>query len=264
MENRLLKKIVLTNDDGPYGSGLLKLADTLAKDMELIVVVPDSQRSATGKALTFNKPIRVYEHGKKNGYRLVTHDGTPADSVPLAQEFVKGIDMFVSGINSGANIGYQSMLTSGTVGAALEAAMQGYPALAASRVVNPQEWFNPRESGHEYARECEITCNIVKRVLKKGLPEGIDALNLNFPCEIDADTSIIYTKPTIVRMSNDVERRLDPNGSPYYWLRGVEKEAAEGTDAHEVITNGNISLSPIVIESARNEDVEKLRRFMTD
>jgi broad specificity polyphosphatase/5'/3'-nucleotidase SurE len=65
-------------------------------------------------------------------------------------------------------------------------------------------------------------------------------------------------------MSNDVERRVDPNGSPYYWLRGVEKETAEGTDAHEVIINGNISLSPILIEGARNEDVEKLRRFMAD
>ena len=65
-------------------------------------------------------------------------------------------------------------------------------------------------------------------------------------------------------MSNDIERRLDPNGSPYYWLRGVEKEAAEGTDAHEVIINGNISLSPIVIKMARNEDVENLRKFMAD
>jgi len=126
-------RVCLTNDDGPRSDGLLKLAEKLKEVVELFVVVPDGQRSATGKALTLKRPIRVTEQHDKFGYSFITHDGFPADSIILGESFNSDIDLFISGPNTGANIGYQSMLTSGTVGAAFEAALRGISSIAVSR-----------------------------------------------------------------------------------------------------------------------------------
>ena len=260
---RILNKICLTNDDGPQSAGLQKLVDTLKQSMDLAVIIPDGQRSGTGKALTFNRPLRITE-ADAGGYRLILHDGTPADSVCIAQSLIENIDLFISGINTGANVGYQSMFTSGTVGAVMEAALQGYPGLAVSRVAEMKDWFNSTRLTHEYEKECRITLEIAQRVLNKGLPEGIDALNLNFPSIISEESTIVFTKPTRVRMQNDLIRRVDPNDSPYFWIRGIETDPRPKSDVYEVLVNGNISLSPIIIESANDSDLDALAEFLGD
>ena len=257
-----LKNIVLTNDDGPLSLGLRRLADALAEICKLTVIVPDGQRSATGKALTFNRPLRINEKAKNSGYRMITHDGTPADSVILARSLVDEIDLFVSGINQGANIGYQSMYTSGTVGAVMEAAMQGFPGIAVSRVVNPIEWFNHSDEERDYSGEVDITVDLAQRILSHEMPNGVDALNLNFPCTLSEKSRIMVTRPTRIRMINTIETRQDPVGNPYYWIKGTEKESPAGTDAAEVLQNGNISLSPIIIEAAGDSELQAVRDFM--
>ncbi|MFW9956469.1 MAG: 5'/3'-nucleotidase SurE [Candidatus Odinarchaeota archaeon] len=259
-----MPRVCLTNDDGPRSEGLLKLAEVLSKEVELFVIVPDSQRSASGKALTLTRPIRITEQHEINGYSFVSHDGAPADSVILAESFYEDIDLFVSGPNTGANLGYQSMLTSGTVGAAFEAAIQGIPAIAVSRQATPEEWFDSTGTKQDCTEICGITRDIIMRVLEKGLPKGIDLLNLNFPSELSSSSRIVIAKPTKIRMHNEVERRLDPNGRPYYWYLGIERTPAEGTDAYEVFVNNNIALSPVKIEFIHDEDIEHLRKFMAD
>jgi 5'-nucleotidase len=254
----------LTNDDGPRSEGLLKLAEVLSEEVELFVIVPDSQRSASGKALTLTRPIRITEQHKMDGYSFVSHDGAPADSVILASSFYEDIDLFVSGPNTGANLGYQSMLTSGTVGAAFEAALQGIPAIAVSRQATPEEWFDSTGTTQDCTDICGVTRSLVMKVLERGLPKGIDLLNLNFPSELSASSKIVITKPTKIRMHNEVERRLDPNGRPYYWYLGIEQDATEGTDAYEVSINNNIALSPVKIEFIHDEDIERLKKFMED
>jgi 5'-nucleotidase len=241
---------------------MLKLAEKLNETMELIVVVPDGQRSATGKTLTLKRPIRVTEKHDNNGYQFVSHDGAPADSVILAEAFYKGIDLVVSGINAGANVGYQSMLTSGTVGAALEAALRGFPAIAVSREAAPSEWFNSTGSNGDYVRVCEITRNLVLRVLEKGMPEGIDMLNLNFPCTLTDESKVVVTKPTRISMHNEVEERTDPHGRPYYWYLGINNDHPPKSDAHEVLVKGNISLSPVVLDWIHNDEIKTLEEFM--
>ncbi|TFG04867.1 5'/3'-nucleotidase SurE, partial [Candidatus Thorarchaeota archaeon] len=225
-------------------------------------VVPDGQRSATGKALTLNRPLRVRDHGIDAGYRRVTHDGTPADSVVIASYFVKDVDLFISGINAGANVGYQSMLTSGTVGAAFEAALKGYPALAVSVEARPDEWFNNEGSSRDYDRICDIVRDIVDRIFEKGFPAKVDILNLNFPCKLRHDIEIETTRPTRVRLANEVVERKDPHGRTYYWLKGIEVDAPEGTDVHAILKNLNISLSPITIEGTDEEMIEQVREFI--
>ena len=257
-------KVCLTNDDGPRSEGMLKLAEALNKTLELIVVVPDGQRSATGKSLTLKRPIRITEKHEKNGYQFVSHDGAPADSVILAQAFYEDIDLVVSGINSGANVGYQSMLTSGTVGAAFEAAIRGLPAIAASRQAAPSEWFNSTGSDGDFERVCEITKDLILRILEKGMPKGIDMLNLNFPCTLAKESEVVVVKPTKIRMHNEVEERTDPNGRPYYWYLGIERDPPPKSDAHEVFVKGNISLSPVILDWIGNAEIKILEDFMKD
>ncbi|MHA2359126.1 MAG: 5'/3'-nucleotidase SurE [Candidatus Thorarchaeota archaeon] len=255
-------KVCLTNDDGPRSEGMLKLAETLNETMELIVVVPDGQRSATGKSLTLKRPIRITEKHEKRGYQFVSHDGAPADSVILAQAFYDDIDLVISGINSGANVGYQSMLTSGTVGAAFEAAIRGLPAIAASRQASPSEWFNSTGSDGDFDRVCKISKDLILRVLEKGMPQGIDMLNLNFPCTFADDSKVVVTKPTKIRMHNEVEERTDPHGRPYYWYLGIERDPPPKSDAHEVFVKGNVSLSPVTLDWINKNEIDTLEEFM--
>ncbi len=257
-----MHKVCLINDDGPLSQGLLSLADSLKGQVDLIVVVPDGQRSATGKALTFNRPIRFTRESKMDGYSLIAHDGMPADSVVIAQYFAKDIDMFVSGINSGANVGYQSILTSGTVCGAIEAAIRGFPAIAVSQEVHSDEWFASSGSKSDSQHVCGFTCRLINLVLQLGMPKGVDVLNLNFPHEIKKTTRLVITKPTSARMVNEVERRVDPNGSPYYWVRGIEIKPKPGTDAYEVLVNGNVSLSPFTVEGVNDSLADLLRDFV--
>ncbi|MHA3962240.1 MAG: 5'/3'-nucleotidase SurE [Candidatus Thorarchaeota archaeon SMTZ1-45] len=257
-------KVCLTNDDGPRSEGMLKLAQILNEVVELIVVVPDGQRSATGKSLTLKRPIRITEKHEHNGYKFVSHDGAPADSVILAQAFYDNIDLVISGINSGANVGYQSMLTSGTVGAAFEAAIRGLPAIAASREASPSDWFEATGSNSCFEKVCEVTIDLVMRVLKRGMPKGIDMLNLNFPRNVTEESKLVVTKPTKVRMHNEVEERKDPNGRPYYWYLGIERNPLPNTDAHEVLILGNISLSPVVLDWIKDNEIKTLEDFMKD
>ncbi|MGY5876670.1 MAG: 5'/3'-nucleotidase SurE [Candidatus Thorarchaeota archaeon] len=257
-------KICLTNDDGPNSTGLQRLASIIAKEFDLVVVVPEGQRSATGKSLTLNTPLRVVKRKKMDGIELYTHTGTPADSVIVAKSLFKDIDLFVSGINPGANLGYQSMLTSGTVGAAFEAAFSGYPAISISRVVNSDEWFTPTEIEGDFTRICEVSMDIIRRIKEKGLPEGIDALNLNFPKKLADGFVIAVSKPMRVRIANEMDKRVDPHNSPYYWISGTEVEPSPGTDAYDVFKNGNVSLAPIVIETIRDYEVERVKEFMSD
>ncbi len=255
-------KVCLTNDDGPRSEGLLRLADFLSKEVELIVVVPDAQRSASGKSLTLKRPIRITEKHENNGYKFISHDGAPADSVILAQAFYENIDLVISGINSGANVGYQSILTSGTVGAAFEAAIRGLPSIAVSREASPSDWFEAIGANGDCEKACIIVRDLALKVLEKGLPQGIDMLNLNFPLKITENSKIIVTKPTKVRMHNEVEKRTDPNGRPYYWYLGIEKDPQPKSDAYEVIVNGNISISPIILNWIGDVEIKRLEEFM--
>lgn len=257
-----MHKICLTNDDGPASPGLLSLAEHLKDTADLIVVVPDGQRSASGKGQTLNRPLRVTHDANAIGYRMITHDGLPADSVVMAQHFAKNLDLFVSGINAGANAGYQSILTSGTVGAAIEAALRGYPAVAISMEVSSDNWFSQSGKDTDFHVICEMATRIINRILETGMPRNTSVLNLNFPREITDRTRVVVTRPAKARLKDEIERRIDPNGSPYYWVRGVEITPPKDTDVYEVLTRGNISLSPITIEGVTDAELDAVRDFV--
>ena len=112
--------------------------------------------------------------------------------------------------------------------------------------------------------QVELAADIIKRVLEKGLPEGVDALNLNYPSDVTEETQLEITRPARVRMTNRVIHRVDPHGRDYYWFEGVEIEGKPSEDVSAVMDKDRASLSPIVIESVHDEEVELLLEFMKD
>ncbi|MFH1031989.1 MAG: 5'/3'-nucleotidase SurE [Chloroflexota bacterium] len=127
-------KILVTNDDGIFADGLWTLANELVKIAEVVVVAPDREQSAIGTAVTLSHPLRIQQASTLvPGIEACSVQGTPGDSVILALEklFHKKIDLVVSGINNGLNLG-NDVLISGTVGAALQGYLRGIPALAVS------------------------------------------------------------------------------------------------------------------------------------
>ena len=107
-----------------------------------------------------------------------------------------------------------------------------------------------------------MASELVMKVLEDGLPEGIDLLNLNFPSKMTDESRLVITRPAKIRMHNEVERRTDPNGRPYYWYLGIERDPTPNTDAYEVFVNKNISLSPVVLDWIDDDDLKKLEEFM--
>ncbi|TFG11336.1 5'/3'-nucleotidase SurE [Candidatus Thorarchaeota archaeon] len=257
-----MHKVCLTNDDGPASVGLKKLAAALGENHDLLVVVPDSQRSGSGKALTLSRPIRILDRSDTGKYKVIVHDGLPADSVAIALSEREDFDLFVSGINPGANLGYHRMLTSGTIGAAMEAALQGYPAIAISQDVESKYWFTREGTEINLDSICMHAKKVIELVQRKGFPEGIDVLNLNFPDEVTNDTPIIVTEPTIAPVRNRIEEREDPYGGAYYWLQGGEKGLGSTDDVVAVTEKNNITVSPIVIRSPKTKELETLRYFL--
>jgi len=259
-----LPTVCLTNDDGPSSIGLLRLAEALTPRVDLTVVVPNQQRSGASKALTLGRPLRIASDVNTGSYRMIVHDGFPADSVIIALSLVRKIDLFVSGINSGANVGYHRMLTSGTVGAIFEAALQGYPGIALSYSADPVHWFTEKGVSEGIEHVCHTSARLIDHVLEHGLPSGVDGLNVNFPAAYSGQSGLVVVEPSNAVVRNKLEKRLDPYDKPYYWIRGGEKFSNESHDAKEVSRNGNITVSPIVIRSVITEHTERTRLFLKD
>ncbi len=126
-------RFLLTNDDGIYARGLLALYQELSKDAECLIVAPEIEQSAVGHAITIARPLMVRKARKNGNFLGYAVAGTPADCVKIGICELAGgpVDLVVSGINRGANVGI-NVLYSGTVSAATEAAIQGVPSLAIS------------------------------------------------------------------------------------------------------------------------------------
>jgi 5'-nucleotidase len=243
--------ILATNDDGINAAGLQALVAELGNDSDLLVVAPESQRSGESKALTFQAPLRAK---KVNSSIAPTYaiNGTPADAVVLGSHLAKRMfdqppDIVVSGINAGDNASTHALLTSGTCAAAFEAAIMGIPAVAFSRKVPPNEFF---ENGQveEFLVCAKHAKNITRKIIQNSLPNGIGFLNVNFPAAVSMDTTILLTTVSPIGYTVDVQEIRDPRGTSVYWVWGPMKEEFEpGTDIHTLLIENKISITPITL-----------------
>jgi 5'-nucleotidase len=242
-------KILVTNDDGINAESLWILAGELKKIGDVVVMAPDSERSAIGTAVSLFKPLHVKEVTPLiNGVTAYSTDGTPSDCVILAHgKLVPDINIVVSGINPGPNFG-EDVYISGTVGAAMQGYTRGLPALAVSAVYPNNSVPRPGVilPVNRYALEAgaRVAAALVKRMAAEGFPRIF--LNLNVP-DLPIE-KVGAVKLTRLARSSHINTITEENKGPvkhYLMVRErIVGSDAEGTDIQAVL-QGNMSLTPL-------------------
>ena len=250
-----MSRILVTNDDGVSSPGLWSVRDGLRGVGDLLVVAPDSPKSGTGMSLTFHKPLRVKKIRTKSRHALAV-SGNPADCVFLGiVEFLKGElpDLVVSGINLGDNLTTQLVFASGTVAGAIQGAVMGAPALAFSLSLPEDREMKRDELKLRLAIASTHANRISRWVLENQLPSDVDCLNVNFPLDVNERTPARITTLGLRKYDDQVVRRKDPGGRPYFWQWGTVKRDEEfqrGTDIHTVYVDHAISITPLRLDAS--------------
>lgn len=225
-------RILIANDDGVYSPGIAALAEVASEFGEVRIVAPDVEMSSTSHSITASRPLS-YKHthlGKLDAYRV---NGTPADCVALGIFRWEKVDIVLSGINLGPNLG-NAIWHSGTLAAAKQAALLGLRgvALSAPAVDDPNfDQFKPW----------------VARVLEMVLPQkDLQLVNVNFPNM--EPRGLCWTRQSVRHYDGKIVPGQDPMGREHFWFTVVPIEGTEeGTDRWAV-ENGYVSLTPLRLD----------------
>jgi len=244
--------ILLSNDDGVRAPGLRALAEALDGVGDVLVAAPDRERSATAHAISLDHPLRVEEVGPK----VFAIDGTPVDCVYLALHHLvpRKPDLCVSGINNGFNLG-SDVFYSGTVGAALEAALRGVPSMALSL---------ERRSPQDFSHAAAFARDLVEDILGRGdAIAPLTFLNVNMPTGLIKGLRVTSMGRRIYR--DQVSVRQDLRGRSYYWIGGPEQKGEDlpGSDC-TAISDGLASVTPIGLDLTHQPMHSRLSGFWTD
>jgi len=257
--------ILLVNDDGIDSIGLLVMRKELEKLGNIVVVTPSDKRSGAGKSISVHRPVKMKKTHLSDGSEAYAITGTPADAYFFATDKIlkHAPDLLVSGINLGHNVGIDSVLSSGTLGAAFEAAIHNTPAISAS--YDALDSSISRDDIGASMREVELTASITAKtaeyVLKNGMPKGVDVISINVPKKADPKrikiTEIYYKGYKNVF----VERE---EGYEMCWDFKVYLDAGPETDLSVVRKEGYISITPIKIRFPHNKAALKdLLKFLS-
>ena len=240
-------RVLLTNDDGIEAPGLQALREALLEidGVELSVVAPDSNRSATGRSITTRRPLWVEEVDFGDGTVGYATDGTPVDCVRLADLGLVGErpEMIVSGINHGSNLG-DDVTYSGTVAAALEGIVLGIPAIAVSQqsIEGEMDYRYGRE--FDFSVSAPLTAALAALIGEEGLPDGT-LLNVNCPGRPPEGIDVARLGK---RLYNDELKQVeeDDQGRKQYRIYGQAPgfEDEQGTDL-AAVARGLVAITPI-------------------
>ncbi|MBC8104555.1 MAG: 5'/3'-nucleotidase SurE [Cytophagales bacterium] len=254
-------RLLLSNDDGVLAPGLFALKIALeAAGHQVTVCAPDRPRSASGHAITLHKPLRLKQVPLADGSLAWAASGTPADCVALGLlEVLHGQtpDLVVSGINHGPNLGWD-VTYSGTVSAAMEAVITGVPAIAVS-VASYADDIHWDGAAHFVAH------TLAPLAAAHGLPPAT-LLNVNAPDLPEGDLKGVRITTQGDRQYVDrLEKREDPVGRPYYWLKGRlhDKESLPGSDTRAV-GDGYISVTPIQLDMTSHAFLRDLKGWAVE
>jgi 5'-nucleotidase len=265
-----MMNIVLTNDDGVNAPGINILRETLSKIANVIVVAPLTERSTTGHTLTLDTTLRLQEISE-NVYGC---SGFPADCSLMAighlfkntqsKYYGQKIDMVISGINRGANLG-QDVFYSGTVAAAREAAFHGIPSIAVSSCM---DFKNPDKNDQLYYSASNFIKTLVQSDISKFIPK-MSLLNINVPwCKESDILGVRVTKTGLRKYSEDIEERIDFRGRKYYWIGGIYKGYEDFADSDcQAVEEKMISVAPVKLcdyGRSQIELIEDLKGFLHD
>lgn len=251
--------ILVANDDGIEARGLRELVDALHKraGAKVFVFAPDGQRSAVSHAITLGKKVPVWQVEYENAELAFAMNGMPADCVALGEKILRDkgikIDMVFAGINHGSNVGTDTVY-SGTVGAAIEGSIQGYPSVAVSVDSHQAEHF-------EYA--CDLAVDTIAKTGGKWDPNVM--ININTPnLPKEEIKGVRYTVIGEREYINDVQF-AGVEGEVAYYIYGGEAiryEHDPGNVDVQAIQNGYASITPLhrdMTAAFAKADVEKWR-----
>jgi 5'-nucleotidase len=245
--------ILVSNDDGVRAPGILALANAMREFGQVTVFAPEENQSANGHRKTLSRPLRVNKARLDDGSNAFSTDGAPADCVALAVlGYIKEpIDLIVSGINRGPNMG-QDLTYSGTIAAALEGTIFRKPSIAFS--------LDTRSNEADYSAAAEYARKVVRQVIQHGLPPQV-LLSVNVPNRPLKDiVGLRITRQGTRVYHDELIERLDPDGRPYYWIGGAAPTGdvtAEGTDIWAV-ANGYVSVTPVHLDFTAHDSIPTL------
>ena len=246
--------ILITNDDGVAAKGLMALAGVAREFGDVVVMAPERNASGLSHSITSSRPLRAREVKQENGLSIFCCDGTPVDSVKLAVEHFcpRQPDLVLSGINHGSNSSI-NVLYSGTMGAVLEATSLGFNAIGFSLLNH-----NPEA---DFSGCLPSIRRIIDNTLKQGIPPYV-ALNVNIPrLPIDEIKGIRICRQAYARWSDSFEKRIDPQGRPYWWLTGKFDCPAPTQDSDEwALTHGYVSVVPICPDFTHYPSIDELKK----
>jgi 5'-nucleotidase len=233
-------RFLITNDDGFYSPGIRALAEAAAEFGEVRVVAPDVEQSSMAHAVTSSRPLshRKTKLGRFDAYRI---NGTPADCVALGSHVWGGVDLVLSGVNLGLNVG-NSMWHSGTLAAAKQASLLGMRGAALS--AEPPE--------DDYAELRKHLMEAIQQLLR--LP-AVTLANVNFP---RSPSGMMFTRQSVRHYDGQIVPAEDPRGRPIFWFTAKPLEAAEpGTDRW-AIEHDLISITPLRLDLTDHHTLREL------
>jgi len=242
--------ILVTNDDGITAPGIKSLVLVARKFGEVVVVAPDSPQSGMGHAITLTKPLRLHPSDMFEGIRSYECSGTPVDCVKIAVDKVldRKPDLCISGINHGSNSSI-NVIYSGTMSAAVEAALEGIPSIG----------FSLCDFAHDadfsvarYAAEKVIT-----QVLKYGLEDNT-LLNVNVPkVKLEELEGIKICRQAMAKWEEEFDARKDPHGREYFWLTGKFVNNDKGEDTDEwALAHKYVSVVPVQYDLTAHKGID--------
>jgi 5'-nucleotidase len=237
-------RILIANDDGIYSPGIAALAEVAARFGDVRIVAPDVEMSSAGHAITASRPLS-YKRTPLRGFEAYRVNGTPADCVALGGHHWERVDMVLSGINLGSNLG-NSMWHSGTLAAAKQAVLLGLRGIALSA---------PTTSGEP---NFEALKPSVDRVLELLLPaRELTLINVNFP--EGGPKGLRWTRQSVRHYDGKAVPGEDPMGRKHFWFIVTPiEEAEEGTDRWAV-EQGYVSMTPLRLDLTNEAELAAAR-----
>ena len=248
--------ILVTNDDGINAPGIRTLISVIKDIGDVIVVAPDSPQSGMGHAITINSTLHSSRITPKNSEIIeYSCSGTPADCVKLAinELMPRKPDLCLSGINHGSNSSI-NVIYSGTMSAAIEAGIEGVPAIGFSLL--DYSWNADFSHSKDFIRK--ITLN----ALNNGIPKGV-VLNVNIPAVKKSDIKgVKICRQAKAYWVEEFDKRKNPLGQEYYWLTGkfVNKDQGEDTDEW-ALKNNYISIVPVEFDLTAHHAIQGLNEW---
>lgn len=246
--------ILIVNDDGITAPGIKALKEAAEAIGEVVVVAPDKPQSGKGHAVTLHKPLRLYPNSIFEPVKAYECSGTPVDCVKIAVNIVlkRKPDLCISGINHGSNSSI-NILYSGTMSAAVEAALEGTPSIGFSLLDHQYD--------ADFSEAKIYVAKIIRQVLENGLAENT-LLNVNIPKKSDKPVKgIKICRQAFAKWEEDFIVRKDARQNPYYWLTGKFVNNDKGEDTDEwALANNYVSVVPVQFDLTAYQGISHINQ----